>query len=178
MHPENEEVIDVINDEATTTTTSEAVDSGVDGEVLSEPTVELTGVDLLNEMIQQSSGSFPVKINHANLKYVRNKLHDKTEWTGPDEAYMMAMTLINLDQALAGLDAKSHNPIEVHLPSAVIRSVDYFLRKVTGTGMEAAQRIFAVAMMFRPATERISNLNRQIEQLKKEIDSTTKSEVA
>jgi len=125
----------------------------------------------LSELSTKRTGNFPVKINHENLKFLRNKLHQKTEWKGPNEAYLMIMAILTLDNALDSLDPKSIEPTQIHLPAATIVSVNYFINRVSGTGLDSAQRLFSISMILRPAVEAIKKLDEEISVLEKEVKS-------
>jgi len=130
--------------------------------------------DQLNDLIARRMGSFEVKINYADLKHLRNLVHQKLEWKGPNEAYLTIIALLTMDNALSGMDSKSSEQIKISLPSSVIESINFFLNKITGKGLDSAQRIFSLAMLFRPAIEAIKTLDNEIEHLKSEVEKTEK----
>lgn len=130
-----------------------------------EPTAEL---DPLSELIRRRMGEFDVKINHADLKYIKNSINSKVEWKGPNEAYLIIMSILTIDNALEGMDPKKLEPVLIKLPASTIESINFFLTKITGKGIEPAQKLFSVSMMFRQAMEAIKKLDSEIEQLKGE----------
>lgn len=138
-------------------------------EVEATPQQPSTPQEQLAALAQRRTGTFPVKINHDSLKFLRNKLHQKVEWKGPNEAYLMIMSLLTIDNALEGFDQKSSEPVQVQLPASTIESVNYFLNRVTGTGLDSAQKLFSISMMFRPAIEAMKKIDEEISALEKEL---------
>lgn len=147
----------------------------------SEPQVEeVTGTETENAPVAETPmtslealqakrvGTFSLKINEANLRYIKNQLQGKVQWTGPEEAYLLSMAVITIDSALQGMDPKVKEPVEVQLPSATIETVIHFLRKVSGTGLESASRLFSTWMILRPVIEDIHATDEEINRLKKE----------
>ena len=133
------------------------------------PEVEMTLQEKLDQLTARRTGTFPVRINHENLKFLRNKLHQKIEWKGPNEAYLMIMAILTIDNALEALDQKATESTQVQLPAATIESVNYFIGRAAGTGLDAAQRLFSVSMAFRPAVEAMKKVDEEIAVLENEV---------
>jgi hypothetical protein len=110
-------------------------------------------------------GNIEVTLSPADLKYLKNTLVQKVEWKGSNEAYLYLMATISLTQALEGHDAKSEERFAASLPTSSVESINFFLNRVTGKGEEAAHRMFAVAMLLRPAIEKINSLDMEIKKL-------------
>jgi hypothetical protein len=55
------------------------------------------------------------------------------------------------------------------MPSATIESIDFFLNKVSGKGLQAAQRLFSAVMQFRQAIGALKKLDGEIAKLQEEI---------
>jgi hypothetical protein len=143
-----------------TTETAETVSTEVE---MQEPQAPL---DPLSELINRRMGEFDVRINHADLKYVKNSINSKVEWKGPNEAYLVIMSILTIDNALEALDPKKMEPTIIKLPASTIESINFFLNKITGKGIEPAQKLFSISMMFRQSMEALKKMDQQIEQLK------------
>lgn len=143
-------------------------------ETVEQPTEETstspaTPQEQLDALINRRMGEFSVKINHVDLKYVKNAINQKIEWKGPNEAYLVIMTLLTIDNVLQEMDPKKTEQIQISLPSSTIESLNFFLTKVTGKGMESAQKLFSISMMFRPAMEAIRKIDEEIKVLEAEL---------
>lgn len=142
----------------------------VQAEVITEDTTNVENVEVsnLDSLIQRRMGNFNVAISPADLKYVKNLLNNKIEWTGPNEAYLILMSLISISNELKELDDRSTERVNISLPSTTLESINFFLNKVSGKGEESAHRLFAVSMLLRPAMEQIKAIDSEIEKLKSE----------
>jgi hypothetical protein len=155
--------------EETKTIEEQEVVSTVQNEV--EPTTAeepVTELSELESLIQQRMGSFEINISPSDLKYIKNLLNNKVEWKGPNEAYLILMSLLSLSSELKEVDDRSTDRLTIALQSSTLESINFFLGKVTGKGEESAHRLFAVSMLLRPAMEEIKRLDTLIETLKSE----------
>lgn len=143
--------------------THDAMPEGVD--FLEEPQAELSELDAA---IQARMGHFPIEISPADLKYIKNLLNNKIEWKGPNEAYLMLMSLLSISSELKERDSQSNERVSIQLPSTTLESINFFLNRVIGKGEESAHRLFAVSMLLRPAMEQIKKLDEVIEKLQSE----------
>jgi len=120
-------------------------------------------------------GSFKVSAAYSEVKYFKNILN-KIEWTGSNEAYLVALSSASLDSTLSMLDPKALGRVDVELPAAVIEALNFFLGKVTGKGKEGANRLFAATMLLRQAVLAITQLQEEINVLTEEIKNSKKSQ--
>jgi hypothetical protein len=141
-----------------------SVQNETDGSA-SNPTSELSELD---SAIQRRMGSFELNISPSDLKYIKNLLNNKVEWKGPNEAYLILMSLVSLSSELKESDDRSTERRIISLPSTTLESINFFLSKVTGKGEESAHKLFAVSMLLRPAMEEIKKLDEVIERLQSE----------
>ena len=148
---EEQEVLTPIQDETTSTEEN--------------TTPELSELD---SAIQRRMGSFDLNISPSDLKYIKNLLNNKVEWKGPNEAYLILMSLVSLSSELKEVDDRSTERKRISLPSTTLESINFFLSKITGKGEESAHRLFAVSMLLRPAMEEIKQLDETIERLQSE----------
>ena len=155
--------------EETKTIEEQEVVSTVQNEV--EPTTaeeSVTELSELESLIQQRMGSFEINISPSDLKYIKNLLNNKVEWKGPNEAYLILMSLLSLSSELKEVDDRSTDRLTIALQSSTLESINFFLGKVTGKGEESAHRLFAVSMLLRPAMEQIRIIDEAIEKLQSE----------
>ena len=133
-----------------------------------------TPIDQLNALLARRNGQFDLSLSYADLKSIKNLVNQKIEWKGPNEAYLVIMTLLTIDSALEAMDPKNSSPVKIQLPASTLESVNFFLTKVTGKGLESAQRVFSMAMQLRKIMEVIHKLDEEINSLKSEIESEKK----
>ena len=140
-------------------------------EVVTEAAAPSTPLEQLNALIAKRNGEFEVKMSYADLKSIKNSVNQKIEWKGPNEAYLVIMTILTIDNVLESLDYKETSPVKIMMPASTIESINFFLTKITGKGLESAQRLFSTAMQLRQVMEVIRKLDEEIASLKKEVDA-------
>lgn len=145
-------------------------------EALTEPTTPPTSEEQLNALINRRMGEFSVKISYADLKYIKNTIQQKVEWKGPNEAYLVIISLLTIDNALQAMDPKSLESIQIHLPSSTIESINFFLNRISGKGLDSAQKLFSISMMLRQPIEALKKIDAEIEILKAELEKDQKTE--
>jgi hypothetical protein len=143
-------------------------------EAPTEPQTPPTPEEQLNALINRRMGEFSVKISYPDLKYIKNTIQQKVEWKGPNEAYLVIISLLTIDNALQAMDPKSVEAIQIHLPSSTIESINFFLNRITGKGLDSAQKIFSISMMLRQPIEALKKLDNEIETLRAEVEKTEK----
>lgn len=136
-----------------------------------------TPQDQLNALINRRMGHFDVKINYADLKYIKNSINSKVEWKGPNEAYLVIMAMLTLDAALEEMDPKKSESIQVKLPASTIETINFFFNRLTGKGIESAQKMFSISMQLRQPIETLKKLDQEIEALQTELKTEKKGEV-
>jgi hypothetical protein len=154
------------------TVTTETVTAETTTENLTQ--TPLTTEEQLNALVNRRAGEFDIKIGYADLKYIKNSLNTKIEWKGPNEAYLILISSLTIDNILSTLDPKSTTATLVKIPAATIESINYFLTKITGKGVEPAQRLFSIAMMFRQTVESLKKIDEEISFLQTELESAKK----
>jgi hypothetical protein len=137
--------------------------------------VKLTPQEQLEELIKTRTGEFEIQISYKDLKYIKNTLTQKLEWTGSNEAYLLIITQLAIDACLEDMDPRNELArVKTQLPSSAIETINYFFSKVTGKGIDSAQKLFAAAMQIRPALEAMKKLDEAIQSLREEIQANAK----
>jgi hypothetical protein len=157
--------------EETLNPTAEIEQISSESELKSEPQAEL---DPFQQLVDRRMGSFDVRINYADLKYIKNSLNSKIEWKGPNEAYLLVMSILTIDNALEQMDPKKAEAVTVKLPASTVETVQLFLNRITGKGIESAQKVFSIFMQLRQTIETIKKLDQEIEKMKEESAKTEK----
>lgn len=128
-----------------------------------EKVITLTPKEKLKELSTQRMGKFKVSLSVADAKYIRNLL-DRSEWKGPQQAYLLVISKLEMSQICQELKELDPNlSHSVDLSSAAIESISFFMNGSTGKGENSAQRLFAASMLLRPAIGEINKIDTQIE---------------
>jgi hypothetical protein len=161
-----------------TLTATEVVATEASSSQVEQPTAESpkTSQEQLTDLINRRMGQFDVKISYADLKYIKNSINSKVEWKGPNEAYLIVMALLTIDAALESMDPKKAESVQIKLPASTIESINYFLTKISGKGIESAQRVFAASMVLRQPVETLKKIDQEIESLQSELKTEKSSD--
>jgi hypothetical protein len=158
-----------------TLNTTETIEMTADVAVNEEAQAPQTPQEQLSALVNRRMGEFDVRINYTDLKYVKNSINSKVEWKGPNEAYLVIMSILTIDNVLEALDPKKMEPTIIKMPASTIESINFFLNKTSGKGIEPAQKLFSISMMFRQSMETLKKLDQEIELLQAEIKETEKT---
>ncbi len=137
---------------------------------------ELTPEEKVMELSKQRMGKFEVALSAADAKYMRNLL-DRSEWKGPQQAYLLIISKLEMSQLCEELkdkDQATSHPTP--MSSATIESLSFFMNNYTGKGDNAAHKLFASSMLLRPAIGEINKIDREIEELRASMNPSDASE--
>lgn len=166
MIPENEPTEVIVEENKLLTEETDSIAEEPIEQAMSENVDESAPTDPLQDLEKQRIGSFPVDLSAEDAVYFRNLLN-KTEWKGPQQAYLLLMAKAELDNIVIMLkqkDPKKRHTTEV--PSAVIESLNFFLGNTSGKGEDSANRLFYASMLLRPSMLKISQIDQSIAQLR------------
>lgn len=128
-------------------------------------TAKLSPEDQLSELQKKRMGSFEVEMSHADATYFRNVLQ-KSEWKGPQQAYLLVIAKAELDNVVISLGQGSKDQRhKVELSSAVIESLNFFLNNKIGKGVDSANKLFYASMVLRPSMIEISGIDNKIKEI-------------
>lgn len=137
---------------------------------------DLTPEEKLNELTQRRMGKFEVALSTVDAKYMRNLL-DKSEWKGPQQAYLLIISKLEMSQICEELKDKDQavsHPTPVS--SATVESLSFFMNNYTGKGDNSAHKLFASSMLLRPAIGEINKIDREIEEVRSSMNPSKASE--
>lgn len=136
----------------------------------------LTPEETVMELSKQRMGKFEVALSVTDAKYMRNLL-DKSEWKGPQQAYLLIISKLEMSQLCEELkdkDQATSHPTP--MSSATIESLSFFMNNYTGKGDNSAHKLFASSMLLRPAIGEINKIDREIEEIRNSMNPSEASE--
>ena len=133
---------------------------------------DLTPEEKVMDLSKLRMGKFDVALSAVDAKYMRNLL-DRSEWKGPQQAYLLIISKLEMSQLYEELKDKDQTTSHaVPMSSATIESLSFFMNNYTGKGDNAAHKLFASSMLLRPAIGEINKIDREIEELRSSISSS------
>ena len=169
------------------TTQVEAVDANLtpglpEEQVSNEPQVpfeELSLTDQVEALRQHRIGYFDVPmVQFEDLKYLRSKLQGEYEFTGPQEAFLLMNAYMGIENSFATYQKitkeaqknKTDLPT-IQLSAAAIEAAVMYTGRAKGRGIEAAQRIFRIAMALNGPAKQMRALDDSIKAKEEQLRS-------
>jgi hypothetical protein len=119
----------------------------------------------LEKMIARRTGFWQVKMEAADAKWIKNACQGKFEVTGPNEAFMLMNCFLGFSSAVARQEAEKQTDTIV-VQAAAIEACAFFINRHTCSGLEAAQRLFRIAMNMNNVMMKLRSLDEQINMLR------------
>lgn len=138
-------------------------------ENIPEPTAELSEVQ---KLINKRTGYWQVDLDLSDLKWVKNQCNNKFEFTGPNEAFMLMNCYLGFAATVAREEQvakmKIENPPAPALQASAIEACALMLNRHKASGLDAAQRLFRIAVALNGPIMEMKVLDDQIAKLKAE----------
>ena len=113
----------------------------------------------LEDLRKKRMGTFKVGISYGDAVYYRNLLN-KSDFTGPQQAYLLVVAKTELSQICEALKEKDKNTrYDVDLTSATIESIGFFMNRYVGKGSDSAMKLFTSSMLLRPIMGEINKID-------------------
>lgn len=135
----------------------------------------------LEMLIERRTGFYKVKLDMADLKWIKNACNsNKFTFTGPNEAFMVMNCFMGVSAAIARLEQEKAEKMEsdgtVEMQAAALEAAAILLNKYEGSGLESAQRVFRIAIALNGPVMEMKQLDQVINQLK--VEEAKKDELA
>ena len=133
-----------------------------------EPQAEMSELDML---INKRTGFFQVNLDIKDLKWIKNSCNDgKFGFTGPNEAFMIMNCFMGFSSAIARLEQeeKAAESAGVQIQASAVEAAAILINKFEGSSLEAAQRIFRIAIAINSPVMEMKQLDQIINQIKLE----------
>jgi len=138
-------------------------------ELIENPDVlEQTELSEEQKIINERMGKFGINLTLKDAVYFRNLLN-KSEFSGSREAYLLLVASAEITSVVEFLkNAQPDTNSNIELTSATIESLNYFIDKKSGTGVDSAQKLFSASMLLRQAIIKLRELDVKLQNLKKD----------
>lgn len=124
----------------------------------------------LDKLINRRTGYFGIKLDLADLKWIKNACNAKFTFTGPNEAFMLLNCYLGFSSAIARIENDIKNkvvgPELINVQASALEAAAILLNKYSGTGTELADRVFKIAIALNSPVMEMKSLDKQIEFLR------------
>lgn len=134
-----------------------------------EGPVENAPVSEVDNLISKRTGYWPIALDLADLKWIKNACQSKWSYTGPNEAFMLMNCYLGFASAVARHEQAQKEGIDAGQPqlqASAIEACAMLINRAEGTGVESAQRSFRIAIALNGPIMEMKSLDDRISQLK------------
>lgn len=134
---------------------------------------EVSPEEQLTQLEQfRKNGSVTLEMTYSQFKKMRNTFKNDISWKGPNQAYLLSILMLNLEQALSSMDPKDEKEQKVALRNDSIEAMSVFLNSIEGKSSHSATLSLGMFLNIQQAISQLQSIDSQIKSLKDSLDST------
>ena len=131
-----------------------------------EPTLE-EKLEQLKDF--RRNGSIAIEISFKDFKYMRNVFKTKTPWNGANEAYLLCVLNMNLEQILSSMDKDETKAQKVTILNSSVEAASIFMNKISGSNLASAQNNLSMLMVLNQAIAQLQMIDKELKTLNDEV---------
>ena len=147
--------------------------------VETEPVVPEKDVSDEEKLVQlkefRKNGNVTLDTTYSSFKLIRNTFKNKVSWTGPNQAYLLCVLNMNMEQALAAMDTASTESQTVSLRNDSIEAMSVFINQISGDNYHSAQTNLGMFLQVQQAISQLQSIDKQIKELEAKIENNSPS---
>lgn len=119
----------------------------------------------------RKNGNVTLDVSYSSFKMIRNIFKNKVAWTGPNQAYLLCVLNMNMEQALSSMDSKSVDSQRVAIRNDSVEAMSVFINNISGDNYHAAQNNLSMFLQIQQAIAQLQTIDKQIESIVSKIDN-------
>jgi hypothetical protein len=132
------------------------------------PEKELTDEERLTQLKEfRKNGSVTLDATYDVFKRIRNTFKNDTPWSGPNQAYLLSILMLNLEASLSTLDSKSTETQKVSVRNDAIEAMSVFIGSISGKNSHSAQTQLSMFLTLQNGIQQLQMVDSQISELEK-----------
>lgn len=167
MENQNDLVTDTLLMEEPVAETQQ-VDSETQEEAQPQPQAEAE-MSEVDKLIAQRTGYWPLSLELADLKWIKNSCQSKWGYTGPNEAFMLMNCYLGFAAAVNRIEQAQKEGTDSGQPmvqASALEACAMLINRASGTGLESAQRAFRIAIALNGPIMEMKSLDDRISKLR------------
>lgn len=120
------------------------------------------------------SGSVTLEMTYDQFKKMKNVFKNDISWKGPNQAYLLSILMLNLEQLGSTLDPKEINVQKISVRNDSIEAMSVFINSIEGKNSHSAQVSLAMFLSIQQAIAQLQSIDAQIKSLEDNISSSNK----
>lgn len=139
------------------------------------PEKEVTPEEQLTQLEEfRSKGSISIDMTYEQFRKMRNTFKNDIEWQGPNQAMLLSILMLNLEQALSSMDPKNSEPQKVAIRNESVESISFFVNSIKGKNSHSAQNSLGMFLSIQQAVAQLQSIDKQIKTLEDKINAKPK----
>ena len=140
-----------------------------------EPTSEEKEVSPEEQLKQltdfRRNGSVTFEMTYDQFKKLRNTFKNDIPWKGPNQAYLLSILMLNLEQTLASLDSKDVAVQKIGIRNDSVEAMSVFLNSIEGKNSHSAQASLGMFLSIQQGIAQLQSVDAQIKQLEEQLST-------
>jgi len=152
-----------------TTEENQTVDENVNE---TTPEKDVTPEEQLSQLTEfRRSGSVTLEMTYDQFKKMRNTFKNDIPWKGPNQAYLLSILMLNLEQSMSTMDPKEVNAQKVSVRNDSIEAMSVFINSIEGKNSHSAQTSLGMFLSIQQAIAQLQSIDAQIKTLEEDIST-------
>lgn len=126
----------------------------------------------------RTNGGISINVSYNDFKFIVNTFRDKVEWKGPNEAYLLMILNMGLNNAMAQFEEKKSKTEEqmIQISNSSIEFMNRFQHRISGKNSHAAGNYMGLFGVVSHCTSQLESVDKEIESLKDELGLSDEEE--
>jgi len=142
------------------------------------PEVEEKEVSLEEQLKQlvdfRRNGNVTFEMTYDQFKRLRNVFKNDIPWKGPNQAYLLSVLMLNLEQTLSTLDPKDSEVKKISVRNDSVEAMSVFLNSIEGKSSHSAQLSLGMFLTIQQGISQLQSIDTQIKQLEEQLSTKDK----
>lgn len=165
----NNVAVEVENTTEETQTTEETVNE------TTTPEKEVTPEEQLTQLTEfRRNGSVTLEMTYDQFKKMKNTFKNDIPWKGPNQAYLLSILMLNLEQSFSTMDPKEANAQKVSVRNDSVEAMSVFINAIEGKNSHSAQVSLGMFLNIQQAIAQLQSIDAQIKTLEDSMSTKDK----
>lgn len=139
------------------------------------PEKEVTPEEQLTQLIEfRRNGSVMLEMTYGQFKKMRNTFKNDIPWKGPNQAYLLSVLMLTLEQALSTMDPKEENAQKVSVRNDSVEAMSVFINSIEGKSSHSAQLSLGMFLTIQQAISQVQSIDAEIKSLEEQLKTKDK----
>ena len=136
---------------------------------------EVSPEEQLKQLVDfRRNGNVTFEMTYDQFKKLRNTFKNDIPWKGPNQAYLLSVLMLNLEQTLSTLDPKDNEVKKISVRNDSVEAMSVFLNSIEGKSSHSAQLSLGIFLTIQQGISQLQSIDTQIKQLEDQLSTKDK----